>query len=69
MRIQNIKDMKRSKIRFFPFQTKDHAFILFQDLPFSYLMSLLIDKIGFSLDQFTMDYVYPFKKYIRKTFS
>lgn len=66
MKINNIYNIKKSKIRIFPFQTKDQAFILFDDLPASYLLTLLIEKLWFNIDQFVFDYVYPFKKYVEK---
>lgn len=62
--IDNIMNIKQSKIRLFPLQTRDPSFILYQDLPTSYLMTLLIDTLWFSLHQFSIEYVYPFQKYI-----
>jgi hypothetical protein len=62
MKISNIHDLKNNRIRIFPFQTKDHSFILFPDLQVAYLLSLLIDKIGFVLSQFSVEYVYPTNK-------
>ena len=66
MKIENINNLKQSKIRLFPLQTRDYGFILYPDLPSSYLLSLLIDKLGFELSQFQIDYVYPFHKYVER---
>lgn len=63
MNITNITNICNSKIRFFPLQTQDIYFILYQDLPSSYLISLLIERIGFHLNQFSIEYVYPFRNY------
>ncbi len=67
MKIDKILKIKKSKVRIFPLQTRDSAFILYPDLPSSYLLALLIDKIWFNLSQFNIDYVYPTQKYIDKT--
>jgi hypothetical protein len=37
--------IKNKKIRLFPLQTEDYSFILQPDLPTSYLISLMVDKI------------------------
>ena len=62
MKINNISNLQSSQIRIFPLQTKDHSFILFPDLPSSYLLTLLIDKLGFLLSQFSVEYIYPTEK-------
>lgn len=62
MTVQNIHNIKHSQIKIFPFQTKDHSFILFPDLPTAYLLTLLIDKLNFQLDQFSFEYIYPTNK-------
>jgi hypothetical protein len=43
--ISNIQNIKSSKIKIFPLQTKDVFMILWQDLPTAYLMTLLINKL------------------------
>jgi len=63
--ITNILNIKNSNIRIFPLQTRDHAFILFPDLMISYLFTLLIDRIWFNINQFSIDFVFPSKKYVR----
>lgn len=60
MKIDNILNIKNSKIRIFPFQTQDVWFIMMHDLYSSYLLSLMIDKLGFDLQQFSKTYVYAF---------
>lgn len=69
MRISKIYNIKNAKIRIFPFQTMDYEFILFADLPSSYLLTLLIEKLWFNIDQFVIDYVFPFEKYVNKTLN
>ena len=64
-----IKNIKNSKIRLFPLQTKDHGFILYNDLPSSYLLSFLIDKCNFNINQFKIEYVYLFKNYVKDLFN
>ena len=67
MSINNLLNLKKAQIRIFPFHTNDTSFILYNDLPTSYLLSLLIWKLWFNLNQFVFDYVYHTKKYIDKT--
>ena len=55
----NILKIKDSKIRLFPLQTMDHSFMLVNDLPTSYLITLLIDRLGFLLKNISLEYVYP----------
>lgn len=61
--INNIYDIKNSRIRIFSLQTKNQYYIMVPDLNSSYLLSLLIDKIWFQLNQFEIDYIFPFNKY------
>lgn len=63
MKINNINDIKKSHIRIFSLQTQDIFFVLYHDLPSFYLLSLLIDRLWFELEQFSIQYVYPFKNY------
>jgi hypothetical protein len=66
MKINNLLKIKESKIKFFPLQTRDHAFILYPDLPTAYLLPLLIDKIGFSINQFSFEHVYSTNKFLNR---
>ncbi len=69
MKVSNILNIRNSKIRIFPFQTRDTSFILYPDLPTSYLLGLLVDKIGFQLQQFVFEYVYPTNTCVKKIIS
>ncbi len=65
--MSGVKNIQHSKIRLFPLQTRDSSFIMFPDLPTSYLITFLTEKCNFKRSQFTIDYVYPFQKYVEKT--
>lgn len=53
----------KSKIRIFSLQTKDPWMISRPDLSAWYLISLLVDKIGMSFLNISLEVIYPFKKY------
>jgi hypothetical protein len=67
--ISNIQNIKSGKIKIFPLQTRDVFMVLWHDLPTAYLMTLLIDKLGFHITQFSIEYVYSFKNYPEILFS
>ena len=69
MTINSIKQIKKKNIRIFPFQTKDVSFLLYNDLSCGYLLSLLIDKLWFSIFQFNITYIFPFNKFVDKILS
>lgn len=62
-KINNIIHIKNSKMRLFPFQPKDPFFVLQNDYITWFLISLLVDKIWFSLNQISVSYVYSFSSY------
>ncbi len=57
----DIHNLLSQKIRLFPFQTKDVSFAMQPDIVSSTLISLCIDKLWFWLEQFSIQYVYPFE--------
>lgn len=63
MKVKNIENLINSKIRIFSLQTQDVYFVLYPDLQSLYLISLLVDKIWFNINQISLSYVYPFKSY------
>lgn len=50
-------------VRIFTIQTKDPGMITKPDLTVGYLISLLVDKIGMNLFNFSSEILFPFKKY------